>query len=106
MHVIAVHEWKPEEQISVTKEMIVGFNAIISGTAPKGIELCYTWARTDIGAFCLWNVPSVEALEDFFKNFGPTLLKTTKFYPVLQAYPGSIEYELALFQTIVDMSSQ
>jgi len=55
--VIAVHEWPPEDQITVTKEMIAGFNDLIKGTAPEGIELCYTWARTDIGAFCLWNVP-------------------------------------------------
>jgi hypothetical protein len=104
--VIAVHEWPPEDQITVTKEMIAGFNDLIKGTAPEGIELCYTWARTDIGAFCLWNVPSVEGLEKFFKKFGPTMLKTTKFYPVLQVYPGSIEYELSLLQMIVDMASQ
>jgi hypothetical protein len=104
MYVIAVHEWKPEEQITITKEMIVGFNELIAGTSPKGIELCYTWARHDIGAFCLWNVPSVDTLEKFFKTFGPTMLKTTKFYPVTQVYPGTIEYELALMQMIVDMA--
>jgi len=86
--------------------MISGFNELLKGTAPKGIELCYTWARTDIGAFCLWNVPSVEALENFFKKFGPTMLKTTKFYPVLQVYPGTIEYELSLLQAIVGMASK
>jgi len=101
-----VHEWPPADQITVVKEMIVGFNELIKGTAPEGIELCYTWARTDIGAFCLWKVPSVETLEKFFRKFGPTMLKTTKFYPVLQVYPGSIEYELSLLQAIVDMASK
>ena len=48
----------------------------------------------------------MEALEKFFKKFGPTMLETTKFYPVLQVYPGTIEYELSLLQTIVDMASQ
>jgi len=86
--------------------MIAGFTDLIEGKAPEGIELCYTWSRTDIGAFCLWNVPSVEALEKFFKKFGPMMLKTTKFYPVLQVYPGTLEYELSLLQTIVDMASQ
>ncbi len=51
-------------------------------------------------------MPSVEALEKFFKKFGPTMLKTTKFYPVLQVYPGTLEYELSLLQMIVDMASQ
>ena len=105
MHVIAVHNWKQEEQITVTKEMIAGFTDLIKGTAPEGISLCYTWARHDIGGFCLWNVPSVEALEAFFKKFGPTMLKTTKLHPVTQVYPGTIEYELALMQMIVDMAS-
>ena len=86
--------------------MIAGFTDVIEGTAPEGIELCYTWSRTDIGAFCLWNVSSVEALEKFFKKFGPTMLETTTFYPVLQVYPGTLEYELSLLQTIVDMASQ
>ena len=85
--------------------MIEGFTDLLEGSSPEGIELCYTWARTDIGAFCLWNVPSVEALEKFFKKFGPTMLKTTRFYPVLQVYPGTIEYELSLLQNIVNMAT-
>ena len=104
MLVIAVHEWPKEEQIIVTKEMIAGFNDLLKGTAPEGIQLCYTWQRTDIGAFCLWNVPSVEGLRKFFEKFGPTMLKTTKFYPVMQVYPASVEYELGLLQMIVDMA--
>jgi hypothetical protein len=100
-----MHEWAAEEQITVIKEMIAGFTDLIKGTIPEGITLCNTWSRKDIGAFCLWNVPSVEALEKFFKKFGPTMLKTTKFYPVTQVYPATIEYELGLLQTIVDMSS-
>jgi hypothetical protein len=106
MHVIAVHEWKPEEQITITKEMIKGFTELIEGTSPEGIKLIYTWGRHDVGAFCLWDVPNVEELEKFFKKFGPNMLKTTKFHPVTQVYPGTIEYELALLQTIVDMSSK
>ena len=105
MQVIAVHEWKPEEQITITKELIAGFTDLIKGNAPEGIEICYSWARHDIGAFCLWSVPSVEALEKFFKKFGPNLLKSTKFHPVTQVYPGTIEYELGLMQMIVDMAS-
>jgi len=88
------------------KEMIVGFTDLLKGTAPEGIELCFTWQRADYGAFCLWNVPSKEALENFFKKFGPTMLKYTEFVPVSQVYPPSMEYVLGLFQNIVDMASQ
>jgi len=103
---IAVHKWTPEVHIAIIKEMIVGFTDLLEGTAPEGIELYFTWSRADYGAFCLWNVPNKEALENFFKKFGPTMLKYTKFVTVSQVYPPTIENTLGLFQTIVDMASK
>ena len=103
---IAVHKWTPEVHITMIKEMIAGFTNLLEGTAPEGVELCFTWQRPDYGAFCLWNVPNKEALENFFKKFGPTMLKYTEFVPVSQVYPPSMEYVLGLFQNIVDLSSK
>jgi len=103
---IAVHKWKPELQVTIMKEMIAGFTELLQGTAPKGVELCFTWQRADYGAFCLWNVPNKEALESFFKKFGPTMPKYTEFIPVLQVYPPTPEYVLSLFQNIIDLSTK
>jgi len=103
---IAVHKWTEGTHITIIKEMIVGFTELLQGTVPKGIEICFTWQRPDYGAFCLWNVPSKEALENYFKKFGPTLLKHTEFVPVYQVYPPSMEYVLGLFQNIVDLSTK
>jgi hypothetical protein len=106
MKVIAVHKWTEDVHITMIKEMIEGFTDLLEGTAPEGIKLCFTWQRPDYGAFCLWDVPSVDALEKFFKKFGPTMLNYTEFVQVSQVYPPSMEYVLSLFQAIVDMASQ
>lgn len=103
---IAVHKWKPEVEITVTKEMIGGFNLLLENKQPQGIRLFTTHMRGDHGAFCTWEAPSKEALEDFFKKFGPTLYKASEFFPVMQAFPATVEYELSLLKMITNLASK
>lgn len=103
---IAVHKWKPEAEITITKEMIHGFTLLLEGKQPKGITLQSTHMRGDHGAFCTWEAPSKEALEDFFKKFGPTLYKASEFFPVMQAFPATVEYELSLLKMITELASR
>lgn len=86
------------------KEMTDGFTATLEGKTPKEIELCSTYMRSDHGAFCVWNAPNKKALDGLFQQYLPTLLKRTEFVPVVQAYPATIEYVLALFKTILSMA--
>lgn len=104
--IVAVHKWKPEDEITITKEMIGGFNTLLENKQPAGIKLLSTHMRGDHGAFCLWDVPSVSELEGFFRKFGPTLLKATEFHAVLQAFPASVEYELSLLKMITDLAQK
>jgi hypothetical protein len=104
--IVAVHKWKPEVEITITKEMIYGFTLLLEGKQPQGIKLQTTQMRSDHGAFCTWEAPSKEELENFFKKFGPTLLKATEFSPVLQAFPATVEYELSLLKMITDLASK
>lgn len=103
---VAVHKWKPEVEITITKEMIGGFTTLLENKQPTGIKLFSTHMRSDHGAFCLWEAPSKEELENFFKKFGPTLYKASEFVPVLQAFPASVEYELSLLKMITDLASK
>jgi hypothetical protein len=103
---VAIHKWKPEVEITVTKEMIGGFTTLLESKQPQGIKLFSTHMRSDHGAFCLWEAPSLADLENFFKKFGPTLYKATEFVPVLQAFPATVEYELSLLKMITDLASK
>jgi hypothetical protein len=92
-----------EEQIACTKDMCVGFDAMLKGETPKDITLKNTWQRGDApGAFCVWDAPSKDALDGLFKRYLPTMLKYTEFVPVSQVYPATIEYELGLLKMITD----
>lgn len=101
---VAVHKWKPEEDLIMIKEMKDGFTALLEGRTPSDIVLCSTYTRADHGAFCVWTAPSKRALEDLFKQYLPTMLKGTEFVPVVQAYPATTEYMLSLFGTILSMA--
>jgi len=103
---IAIHKWTEEVHITMIKEMIAGFTALLKGEVSEDIEICFTWQRPDYGAFCLWKVPNKDALESVFEEYLPTMLKYSEFVPVSQVYPPSIEYVLGLFQNIVDMASK
>jgi len=103
---IAVHKWTPEVELVITKELIAGFTANLEGKIPEDVKLCATYARADQGAWCVWHSPSKEALEKFFEEYMPTLLKYSEFVPAVQTYPPTMEYVLGLCQTIVDMASK
>jgi hypothetical protein len=103
---IAVHRWTKETNITCMKEMITGFTAMLKGETPKDITLHSTWTTADYRAFCAWEAPSKEALDRLFKQYLPTMLKYTEFVPVLQTYPPTVEYALALMQNICDMASK
>jgi len=98
---VAVHKWNPEEMIAVTKEMVPFFAAIGEGKLPEGIELCATYMTGDFqGAFCVWKARSKEDLEKVFDQ-APTVKKGTEIVPVLQSYPPTMEYVLALYQQMI-----
>ena len=103
---IAVHKWKPEVEITITKEMIGGFTILLENKQPPGIKLLSTYMRSDHGAFCAWEASTKEDLEKFMNKFGPTLLKSTEFIPALQAFPPTVEYELSLLKMITDLASK
>jgi hypothetical protein len=104
--IVAVHKWKPEVEVTITKEMISGFTTLLENKQPTGIKIHYTHMRNDHGAFCLWEAPGIAELEAFFHKFGPNLLKATEFHPVLQAFPATVEYELSLLKMITDLASK
>jgi hypothetical protein len=102
--IVAVHKWKAESEITITKEIIGGFTTLLENKQPAGIKLHSTYMRSDHGAFCLWEAPSMVDLQNFFKKFGPTLYKATELVPVLQAFPATVEYELSLLKMITDLA--
>jgi len=103
---VAVHKWKPEDEIAIMKELVAGFTAIVEGKGPKDVELCATYNTAAHGAFCVWHAPSKAALEKTFDQFAPTLKKATEFVPVAQSYPPTMEYVLGLWQAWIKMVSK
>ena len=99
---IAVHKWKPEENLAVMKEVA----AFPVGKLPEGVELCAFYDTGAQGAYCVWNAPCKEDLEKLFEQHLPTLKKGTEFVPVMQAYPPTMEYVIALYQNIIKMASK
>jgi len=103
---VAVHKWKPEDDIVIMKELVAGFTALLEGKVAKGVELCSTYMRSDHGAFCIWNSPGKKELEVEFRKYLPTLLKGTEFVPVMQSHPATTEYGLELMKMIIGMASK
>lgn len=100
---IAVHKWKPEEEIAVMKEIVAFFTA---GKPPEGVELCAIYDTGAQGAYCVWHAPSKEDLEKLFDRYAPILKKGTEFVPVVQSYPPTMEALLGLYQNIIEMASK
>jgi len=102
---IAVHKWKPEDYLAISKETIGAFIAMESGKLPEGIKLHTTYSTVN-GAFCVWEAPSKEALEKWFEKNGPIMKKYTEFVPVVQAYPPTMEYVIVLGQQMLKAASK
>lgn len=102
---VAVHKWKPEDQLVVTKETIALYSAMLAGTAPEGAKLHFTYALPQ-GAYCVWEAVSKDALWKVFDKYAPTLKRFTELAPVVQMYPPTMEYEIGLVQQMVNATSK
>jgi len=101
---IAVHKWKPQDEIAILKELLAGFTAIQAGKL-KDVKLCFTYSLAQ-GAYCVWEALNKEALEKAFDQYCPTLKKHTEFVPVIQMYPPTMEYIVGLWQEWIKAASK
>jgi hypothetical protein len=101
---IAVHKWKPEEQLTVLKE-IYRFFTKFTTQASTEVE-CHSTYMSENRAFCVWKAPSIETLEKAFSAHAPTIKKGTEFIPVVQMVPPTMEYTLSLIKNILDVASE
>ncbi len=102
---VAVHKWKPEDDLVMLKELDAGFSAMLAGLTPPDVKLRFTYSCPQ-GAYCVWEAPSKDALEEQFDKFLPTLKKFTEFVPVLQMYPPTMEYVVAGWQQMIQALSK
>ena len=103
---IAVHKWKPEDELAIRKEVVGMFVAAESGKLPADVKLCFAYSYLPQGSQCIWETPSKEALEKTFEKFAPILKKYSEFVPVMQVYPPTLEYEMALAQQLIKATSK
>jgi len=103
---IAVHKYEPQDEIAIWKEVVAGFTAMQAGKIPQGVKLCAIYETGAQRAFCVWEAPSKEALEEGFEKLMPTLKKYTEFVPVAQSYPPTMEYVLGLWQEFIKAASK
>lgn len=97
---IAVHQWKPEEDWVILKEM-AAFGAAYPEATPKGVELIATYTARAQRAFCVWKSIDQESLEKLFDQYMPTLKVRTEFVPVLQMFPPTVDYVVSLWKTML-----
>ena len=101
---IAVHKWKPQDEIAIMKDLVAGFTAILEGRIPN-VKLHATYSLAQ-GGYCVWEAPNLETVEKAFEKFAPTLKKYTEFVPVVQMYPPTMEYVLVLYQQMIKAASK
>ena len=101
-----MHKWKTEDDLAVMKEVVGMFAAAESGKLTAGVKLCFAYSYLPQGSQCIWEAPSKEALEKAFEKFAPILKKYTEFIPVMQVYPPTLEYEIALMQRMLKAASK
>ena len=99
---IAVHKWKPEEQLTILKELYDFFTKF-RPRAREDVQCCSTY-MSDNETFCVWIAPSAETLEKGFEGHSPTLKKGTEVVPVVQAIPPTMDYLLTLWKNILDLA--
>ena len=102
---IAVHKWKPQDDITIMKELVAGFTAMQEGKIPKDVKLDATYCLAQ-GSYCVWEAASKEALEKTFDKFLPTLKKNTEFVPVVQSYPPTMDCIVSLWQQMIKAASK
>ena len=102
---VAVHEYKSQDKITIMKELAAGFNALQTGKTPQDVKLHATYSRA-LGAYSVWEAPSIEAVEKVFEKFLPTLKKYTEFVPVVQTYPPTMEYIIFCWQQMIKAASK
>jgi len=103
---IAHHKWKTEDQLALMKEIVGMFATAESGKLPEDVKLCFTYTYLPQETLCIWEAPSKEALEKTFEKFLPILKKYTEFVPTMQAYPPTLEYQIALGQQLLKATSK
>ncbi len=103
---LAAHKWKPEEEISVIKEAIALLTALREHKLPEGVELCTTYMTNTQAGYCVWKACSKETIEKVLLEQTPTLEKGIEIIPVIQSYPPTLEYILALYQRLVQAASE
>jgi len=101
---MAVHKWKPQDEIAIMKELVGAFAAIQAGKL-EGMKLLATYSLPQ-GAYCVWEAASKEVLEKGFEKNTPVLKKNTEFVPVAQSYPPTMDYVLGLWQMWVKSASK
>ena len=101
---MAVHKWKPQDEIAIRKELVRAFAA--PGAVPKDVKLDASYEGAKGGAFCVWEAPSKEVLEKAFEKSAPILKKCTQFVPVRQMYPPTMEYVVSLWQQMLKAASK
>ena len=102
---IAVHKWKPQNEIAIMKEFVAGFTAMQAGKTPQDVKLHATYSLAQ-GAYCVWEAPSIGAVEKVFEKFLPTLKKHTEFVPVVQQYPPTMEYIVGCWRQMIKAASK
>ena len=104
---IAVHKWKPEEQITALKEVVAIFAAKAEGKFPEGVDFFASYMNTGApGAFCIWTAPSKEVVREQFATYAPVVNAGTEIVSVVQAVPPTLEFELALVQQMIQAASR
>lgn len=105
-NLIAVHRWKPEDQVAIMKEALTIFKAVDEEGLPEGIELCATYINMAApGAFCVWKACCKEKLEGLFSKYAPNEWGTG-IVPVVQSFPPTTEYILSLWKLTTQTASK
>lgn len=80
---VAVHKWKKEDFVTVSKKVLRAL-----GSLPQGVSLCSSYVY-DTGAWCVYTAESSEAGEQVKAFLAQVPEMETEVVPVLQFYPPS-----------------
>ena len=96
---LATHKWKQEDDSAVRNELLASANAMVAGKFPEGVKLCSAYILPTLPsseAYGIWEAPSREAFDKGLNTLAPTMKKNTQVIQVMQVYPPSMEYVMAL----------